>query len=410
MKDIDFEIENKEYHKAFLKQNPFPATAVPESRPHITADRDDAKEMFVNIVNGVLQDGESAVAIFIGDWGSGKSHILRVFHTSIEDKLNYSKGGIYPILVSTPGRNFLDFTKEIFNGVGRTRIVELANKIIEEYIQQNKAHVKNLVFKEYKEKFENNDYNLEDLLENIQIINLIKEIRYKFEFVRDDDFLHALLYTAQKSSRIIAWNWLIGTMVSVEDKKSMQIISSNDEVNKSKTILKDLVDVIKSLGYKGIVFFVDEFENISVIPSNQRKIYQDDIRNIIDEFTKNVAIFFAITPTAWKDFESEPTALTRRLRSNQLMLKRFGEKDIRELIADFLKSQRSENMYQEIKSTFSNCEEKFAPFTKDAIDVILSESEGIVSEILELCRKSINKFVSSKNDEINSEFVKELIN
>lgn len=297
----------------------------------------------------------------------------------------------------------------MFTGIGRSRIIELSNKIIKNYIQKNKLFVKDLVFKEYKEKFKKDDYNLEELLEKIQIVNLVKEIRKDFEFVRDDDFFHALLYTAQKSSRIPAWNWLVGAKVSIEDKKLLQIVSSNDQVSKSKIVLKDLVDIIKSLGYKGVVFFVDEFENISAIPSNQRKIYQDDIRNIIDEFAKNVAIFFATTPTAWKEFESEPTALTRRLRSNQLMLKRFGEKDIRELIADFLQSKRIHASIQEIKDRYPNCNEKFAPFTDNAIDLILSESDGIVSDILEICRKSINQFVSSNNKEINDSFVKELL-
>lgn len=79
MKDIDFEIENKEFQKAFLNQNPFPGTAIPEDRPRITADREDAKEMFVNLVNGLRQDGDSAVAIFVGDWGSGNPIFYEFF-------------------------------------------------------------------------------------------------------------------------------------------------------------------------------------------------------------------------------------------------------------------------------------------------------------------------------------------
>ena len=100
MKNIKFDETPKDYSKAFLKQNPFPSTALPEENPRITADRKNAIEKFVHIINNVRHKGESTVAVFIGDYGSGKSHILRVFNTNVLEKLFISEKNVINVKYS----------------------------------------------------------------------------------------------------------------------------------------------------------------------------------------------------------------------------------------------------------------------------------------------------------------------
>src|SRR5207245_1253693 len=146
------------------------------------------------------------------------------------------------------------------------------------------------------------------------------------------------------------------------------------------------VQILLNIGFQSAVFFIDEFEKTSLLATRQLQNFHDDIRDIIDEFPKKVALFFAITPHAWQQLEKEPSSLTRRLRSNVAILQKFGEEDIKELIRKYLDSQRTERDPEKIKSKFPACVSEYAPFTNDSLKEILESSEGLVSEILEDCR------------------------
>lgn len=409
MSQIEFEKAKKDYSQALLEKNPFPATALPAESPSFVSDRKDAINKFVTLVNGVRLEGKSSVSVFIGDVGSGKTHLFRVFNSAIQEKLYKPNKGVFPILAPHPGRNFLDFSLEVYTGIGRIRLTQFANSIIEKYIEKNRSEIKQLVKKDFLDKFEKNDFDLEDLLENIQIINLYKNIRKTISYIRDDDILFSILYLAQPSSRVRAWTWLTGSTLTKEEKEHIGVLESNDDVKKSKIMLKDFVELILHNGYEAIVMLVDEFENIKTVPTNQRKIFQDDLRSIIDEFTDKVALLFAITPPAWKDFEKEPTALTRRLRSNMLVLRPFKHNDAKDLIKEYLKSVRISTDKNKITQKFPKCQPELIPFTDDSLDEILEISRGLVNEILEGCNKVLDYFVSTTESEITKSIVKKAL-
>ena len=408
MQEINFNTNQLNFKKARLKFNPFPSTALPEESPSITADRDVAVEKFIQIVNNLRNNRESSVAVFVGDWGSGKSHLLRVCNTAVQKKLYTTDGGVFPILTRSPGRSMLDLLKEIFSGIDRARLIQLSNQIIENYIKKNKQTVQNLVLRDYKQKFNEGKYKLDELLEEIQIIDLFKKIRKDLPIaLQDEDLFYAILFLSQASSRIRSWSWIMGSTLSRDDKKHLNIVGNNDDNRKAKIMLKDLVQIILHVGYGSVIIFIDEFENIATVPSNQRKIFQDDLRDTIDEFHE-VALIVAITPNVWQQFDEQTTALTRRLRSNLVLLTKFGNNEIKELLEEYLKKARIEDKTNTEKS-FPSCEPKFVPFTNDAIELILKDSEGVVSDILEDCKKCLDDFIVSDEEEISETLVKKTL-
>ena len=407
MQEINFNVNQLNFEKARLKFNPFPTTALPEENPSITADRDIAVEKFVQIVNNLQNNHKSSVAVFVGDWGSGKSHLLRVCNTAVREKLYTTEGGVFPILIRSPGRSMLDFLNEIFLGISRARLTQLSNQIVKRYIETNRQTVQHLVLRNYKQKFSEGKYMLDELLEEIQIIDLFKKIRRDLPItLQDEDLFYAILFLSQVSSRIRSWSWIAGSKLSSDDKKRLNIMGDNDGNRKAKAMLKDLVQIILHAGYDSTIIFIDEFENIATVPSNQRKIFQDDLRDVIDEFNE-VALIVAVTPSVWQQFEEQTTALTRRLRSNLVQLTKFGNGEIKELLEKYLKKARIEDNTS-IES-FPNCELKFVPFTNDAIELILKESQGIVSNILEDCKKCLDVFIVSDEEEISETLVKKTL-
>lgn len=409
-KFIDFTQSERDYAKILLKQNPFPALAIPEEKPSITADRQQARDKFVNVIGNLRKEGESSVVIFIGDYGSGKSHLLRVFATAIGEQLYNIKDGVFPIFLRSPGKNFLEYAIEAFTGVGLSKMTEISHKLVEEYISKNQNRVKSLIHKSHQPKFESGNYVLEDLLEETQVLDLFKEMRAKMlPSVKDEDFLYAFLALSHKSSRMNAWNWFSGSYLSKDEKERIMVSNLNDDSRRAKIFLKDFVDILMKIGFQSIVFLIDEFEKTTLIPSKQRQNFHDDIRDIIDEFPKKVALFFAITPHAWQQIEKEPSALTRRLRSNLVYLTKFDEKDIKELIQKYLAMARTEKDMDKIKDKFPGCKPEFAPFTEEALKEILEESEGLVSDILEKCRMILEFFVDHPSKEITGLIVKSVL-
>ena len=408
MEEINFETSTRDFTKACLKFNPFPTTAIPEENPSITADRDEPREKFISIVNNLRVNRTPSVSVFVGNWGSGKSHLLRVFNTAVQKKLSNIENGVFSVLIRTPGRSMLDFLKEVFSGINRTRMIQLSNQIILEYIKKNKSKVEPLVLRNYKQKFNDDNYKLDDLLEEIQINNLFKMIRNDFIInLNDEDLFYAILFLSQTSSKILAWSWIMGGTLSRSDKMKLNIGGNNDDNRKAKIMLIDLVNIILHTGYGSIIFFIDEFENIGTITANQRKIFQDDLRDIIDEFDSGTALVMAITPNVWEQFQGQTTALTRRMRSNVTILEKFNNDDIKELLQKYLKTARIND--KDIPRLFPNCNPTFAPFTNSAIESILEDSEGNVSDILEDCKKCLDVFINSDEREISKKIIEKTL-
>jgi len=401
----------KDYSNYFFDKNPFPALTVPEENPRITADRHESIKKFKDRITNLRLHDESSVMVFVGEYGSGKSHLLRVFSTAVLDQLDNPDDGVFSVLIKSPGRNFLDYFIEAINGIGLGRMIRLSNKIIERYIQENPLIVKQLLDNKIMSQFESKQYKLDELLEHTQINDLFTKIRKSFlKDVKESDLAYALLYLSPLSTRSIAWNWFFGSTMGRDDKTKIQITDSNNDSRRAKMFLRDFAQILEIIDYKYVVFFIDEYEKISVIPENHRKIFQDDIRDIIDTFPKRVAMFFAVAVHPWREMEKETTALMRRLRTNVVELSKFNEDDIKELIQKHIETfRKSESNTKIIKEKFPNCSTELAPFTEDAIKSIYDESTGIVSDILEKCRLVLEYAVENNEKEINTKTVKKAL-
>lgn len=406
---VDFTDETRDYSRAYLKRNPFPALAVAEENPRITADREKARDRFLNVMYNLRHEGESATVIFIGDYGNGKSHLLRVFYTAIKDQLFSMEGGTFPILIRSPGKNIVDYVIEIFSSVGLEMMTKLSNKVISKHIEKHEDEFVDFLEDKYKQEFKKDDESIEEILSHTRIQSFFNTMRKTvFSSIVEDDFLFAFLHLSTMTKRSLAWNWLSGAILSKEDRDSIMTAGSNDNARKTKLFLRDFVHILFDSGFDNMTFFIDEFEKLVQVPASQRKTFQDDIRDVIDQFPKHVALFFAVTPHEWDVLDKEPTALGRRLRNNIVELPKFNEKNTIDLIGQYLASERIKGTY-DLKKDFQNCNPNLAPFTNEAVDTILEKSDGMIHSILEYCRTILEYFALSDIPEINKSIVKKAL-
>lgn len=405
--------KKRNYSKLYLRKNPFPNTAIPEEVPMLNVDREKIIMHFKEIVNALSESTTPSVTVIIGQYGDGKTHLLRLFKYSVNSQLfDLGKNDIntLAIYVRSPGKNFLEFFGELIEDVGRGTLQKISHKIITDYIDEHRTEAEKFVIGSEKKILP--DFELADLLRQSMTLDLFKKLRSKvFADLSDPDILYAILFLSHPDYSSLAWRWLLGEKLSTPEKERILVESLIDNKEKAYKQYKNLLNLLSRVGIASLVILVDELERIILIPGLQKAQYYDELRHMIDDSPKATCYFFAIAPTQWNKLTEEPSALARRLSENVMHLEAFDEARIRQLIAKHIKFSRITSQTSEIKSSFQRCDADLAPFTEDAIKAIYEATHGNVFANLVLCRKLIDYCIDNfpKINEISEETVKKFV-
>ncbi len=389
---INLKGELRDYTKFYLVRNPFPSLTIPDETPSITADREEPIRRFKDAIIELTKNNVTSVAVTVGEYGSGKSHLFRIFKQAVNTQLLSTKDGTLAVFVRSPGNDFSDLLFAFVDDIGRSLFTQYATVILNDFINKNKENVKHYISKhDVRKEFENGNISLETFMIESEYINLNKEIRNtKFAEIKDDDLVFAFLSLAHPEFGAKAWKWLLGGSLDKSESNSINVSKAIKEPAHTFSIFEDLVKILHIVGIKSLVILVDELEKITFLGKTPREDYQDTLRHWIDSYPKNVCFYFAIAPHQWDNLVKEPTALIRRLSGSWYVLKPFEEENTSELIERYLDSTRTDEYpSKDIKKKFPKCEPDLFPFTNESITTIQQESKGIVSNILLLCRRCL---------------------
>lgn len=403
----------RDFADFFLKRNPFPSIGVPEENPLITVDREREIRQFRQIVTNVIDNEKSALTVLVGEYGSGKSHLFKIFKENINRQLFSRDNGTLAVYVKNPGDKFLDFLLGFIDEVDRSLLQKLSSEVILEYLYNlSEPKIREyLPYPELVKRIIDKTGDMSEIFPKLTNVPLIRSIiNNKITGLKNRDVAHAFLNLPFETKSSLAWKWFLGYNLSSSDRDSL-LVNSNITSNNAYNIFINLKTLFNNVGVKTLAIFIDELENIASLRSNIRDKYEDDIRQMIDDCPKNTIFYFAIAPRQWKEITSEPSAFVRRLSGNWLLLGEFEEKDIEELIERYLYSARSENFSSDKIKQYLNKIKKpsLYPFTQDSFTEIQNFTEGVVSRILLLCRKSLDYLHDHKETYqlITPELVKE---
>ncbi len=409
---INLKDEQRDYEKFFLIRNPFPSLAVPDEIPPFTADREEPIRRFKDVIVELTRNDSTSVSVIVGEYGSGKSHLFRVFKHEVNRQLLSTNDGTLATIIGSPGNNFADLFFSFLDDIGRNALTQYSSQIISNYIKNNKDNVKQYISNyDPRNKFLNDNLSLEDFLLNSTYININKEIRKnKLNHVKDDDIVFAFLSLSHPEYGSIAWKWFQGSNISKSEMAHINVGKIIKEPELAFSLFDDFIKIIYFVGIKSLVILVDELEKITFLTKTSRTEYQDMLRHWIDTYPKNVCFYFSIAPHQWDNLVKEPTALVRRLSGNWHVLKPFEDEEVKELIEKYLHWSRIDNFKsKDAKNKFPNCEPSLVPFTTKSIDQIQKISDGNVSNILLLCRQCLEiLYDDDKFDVITSELVNTL--
>jgi len=401
----------RDFTAFFLERNPFPTIGVPEDAPLITVDREKIIEQFQNVVFEALESGRSILTVMVGEYGCGKSHLLKVFRQNVNSQLLSRQNGTIAGYVKSPGEEFRDFVLAFIDDIGRDVLNGIASEMVRESLKEN-SNLETYVFSsELREETRRGVLSLDDILPRSRYLDFVDEVlKPKFEGLRNYDVVRAFLSLPNPEFSSLGWRWLSGANLSRSDKSRLGVTSSIQSDNAYEVFL-DFMGMLKQIGITNFAILVDELEKITILHRTKRDRYQDDLRQLIDDNPGNVIFYFAIAPRQWEDLTKEPTALVRRLSGNWYILEEFDEEDTKELVQRYLHTARPDNYSgKTAKKRYPELDPSLCPFSEGSIDTIRELTKGVVSRILLLCKKSLDQLYDSKDayDFVSSKLVQEV--
>lgn len=387
----------RDYTPFFLKRNPFPAIGVPGDTILITVDREPIIKRFQNVIAELVNNETSIITVLVGDYGSGKSHLLKIFKQEVNKQLLSRERGTLAAYIKSPGEDFRDFFLGFIEDIGRFLLTKYSEEVIREYIQRNKPNVANIITdQKVKASFIAGNFDLPELLQKSQHLELFRWIKGELlEDIQSTDVVKAFLLLSHPDYSSKAWRWFLGGNITKGDIFEASI----EDDDTAYSIFRNLVDLLHAIGITSLVVLVDELEKITFIDARKRVKYQDQLRRMIDEYPKNMCMYFAIAPRQWESLTKESTALVRRLAGNWYVLDQFKMDNTRELIEKYLYHARVDQFSSKVaKDKFNECEPSLCPFTIESLDAIQKATNGLVSSIILLCRKSLEYISDNQNE------------
>lgn len=379
----------RDYKQFYLRKNPFPPIGVPTSDDLITVDRERVIKRFQNVISEVITTGDSIITVLVGPYGSGKSHLLRVFKNSVNHQLLFLEEAMIAIYVKSPGEDFRDFFLGFIEDIGRTALTSYSEKVIRAFVEENRAQVSRIIHDgAVQATLSRSDYDVGDILRNSQFHDLFEQIRQaRFSDVHSRDLVTAFLTLSHPDYSSRAWRWLIGETLDRIEKESIHVEQLIEDANMAYATFTDTIRLFRCVGVSSFLILLDELEKLTILQASKEERYEDMLRRMLDDHTKNIGFYFAIAPKQWEEITTRGTALVRRLAGNWYLLGKFEAEYTRELIERYLAAVRIESYTAKVaRERFSDCEPSLAPFTNEAVASIQKISKGLISNIILVSR------------------------
>jgi len=403
LRDLKKQKLEKNFPQFKLRFNPFPLAGLPRfPLPPLDLEIVDKIRHFVV---STYSEGEYGGLTIVGDYGMGKTHLLRFIQSLIEgltkkaqkEKMDFSAVTCF---IDRPEDSPQRVVHKIIEDIGYDKIRKYVWKIVieklgneptsfrEKYkpkqIQLGSAENWLQLFEEptrsnyltFLSRFRKLNGDLKLLQENVR--EIIKQ-----EIVLDsalaDRYLDLILFAEEKVAES-SWEILAG------------YVSKKDIQKKEIMFLNSIVKILKKVGFKHLYVFVDEFEDIGKLSSAKRTNYLLTLITLINKERRWSVIVSLIRDVLEEEIKKQPP-LYDRLTTTMIDLKPLNEKKAKRLLASYLNVSRTE----ESESTF--------PFSEDSVKKMAKISEGNYRSFLVLAYNSLEIALREKARNINPEIV-----
>lgn len=259
---------------------------------HLLVGRIKEVEEVITILDDISTGG-SDIRFWVGDFGSGKSFMLRTIESlAIQKDLVVSTVDLTPTrrFYATDGKakalykevvdNILIKTAQQGNAIA-TIIDEWIHNIIESVSEKEGISREDLLLKEHRKLIQN---------EIIQVMSSFESVGLSYEMGQAVAKYYEGVAENNNILKLLALRWIRGDIeTKTESKRELGISTIINDDNWYEAI-KNLAELFSSIGYKGFVINFDEAVNLYKLPMAQtRERNYEKILNIYNECKSNTA-------------------------------------------------------------------------------------------------------------------------
>lgn len=374
--------DERDYSMYGLEENPFPYSPVPDDDPEVYCGQDHVADAVSDTISTVLGSGQSKHLVITGKYGNGKSHTLKYARSLVRDREDVLVG-----YVAQPGEGFLDIYHEFMYDLGFDRVQEIAYEFLA------------AVARDETDQNPMGATTMQSLIDDGEILlsELVPSaIQRLSDITKFADFARAIVHMVYEDTNLYAWQWLTAEGIRYEQRKEMEIHSALDDDTMGVRAFTSFKNLLLELGYTGVFVFIDEFEAIARLSSKDKQATLNSIRHLMDQNGSGLSILFACAPEVWQDVMSEYHAFSERI-GREVALRPLSAENINNLIVSYLDRARN------------NGTNGVDPFTDEALDLILRQSQGNIRQVLSLCSQSLDEALEENITKIEAEVIQTII-
>jgi Cdc6-like AAA superfamily ATPase len=405
------DLSESDYSSYGLRLNPFPSIGIPEEVPLTTADRDEPKRKFRDALRRTIFERVSSLMVLTGEYGAGKTHLLRYFKYSVNSNVSSAKHKVLAVYIKTLGLNFRDFYLNFVDELGRDFLTGYATDRISSYVKElGDSKARKYVYGTIVAgKQDVTEIQVPDFLRGSRYLDLFQDIQRSQRDSETGRILKVILHLAHPEYAALAWRWLLGEKLGKDEMKLIGVDYTVEDDRTAMASFLSIISILVSSGYSTLVLLVDEFENLTLIPTQTRFRYMEEIRQFIDENPGKLVMVFGTTPGAYLVLTQVPSALQRRLSGTEVDLGFFTLQDIKEMISLYLALGRVQNAdIEALVAKHPGTSVATYPFEEKAINAAFEKSRGLVSAVIKICRDSLEMAVDSKAATIGAKIIEEV--
>lgn len=380
-----------------LQFNPFPVTGI--SAPGEVRVLSPVDPMLVDRVKEflltALQANQFTGMVVVGDFGFGKTHLLRWIEYLINGAgAEMPNNSVRAYYVSNPGIRPMEILMAVIRAIGEEEFRKMiwsvvASDLRTKYRRAGLPSILTAFKVDQGSLLAPSEESLKALVNDDSLASLgIFRERYRATSLLSPplrDYVASVLTTVSDNLDVVR----ALTSVLLDDEMTAftsWISLSSSEAGKPLRIpqhdyFRAILRVLKENGLGRIFLLIDEFEDVigMRLSVRQRAEYLATLRLLIDEHVHDFSLVVAMVPVAWEE--------TKRLHPPVAERVAGGDRPVDLLPLDRTRAQELVRRYLQQARTPKNGSphDSIAPFTSDAIAAMLQASSGNTRAFVSAC-------------------------
>jgi hypothetical protein len=263
-----------------------------------------------------LADGGAVFKLVVGDYGSGKSHFLYC----VRDRAWERNFAVSRVELS-PKESPYDDQRRVYAAVASSIIWHDQDELGEDergLTRFLEGTLRRLVAPHGLDLQDEGASTIPDVQALQQTLTATPVDSLSFQKAVEGYF--TALLRGQDLRLEALGRWLHGEEVSPEDMRDLRQIGVTEKINKNNAfkVLRSLCQVVRVLGYTGLVLLFDEGDRMLSIGGKSEKVATDNLREVIDRCREDLpgAMFmYAVPPEFVKSVVPKYPALQQRIQT-----------------------------------------------------------------------------------------------